>query len=1073
MSLHGSEIFSCGGEHSPCRSVKHAVEKSHEHDVIHIDGWFWGRPAEYKETNIIISKAIKLTGHPGKPILRYEGRGTFLTVMNSSAFQVQDVRLEVKDTHALIISIHDASTTVAKSDFQGGNISLLANCEINCQLKVEGCNFVGMVTGIQILGGYSTFSVLVNNTDFSGIQRSSRQAITLAKESHQSEEVSGTIEVTKSTFQNFASAFNVKMTTGGKMTFNIDNCTFSNNGKKHIELGPAISISIQREESLDVAIVSITKSYFLGNSGQYGGAIYIYSWAPLLMKISHCLFEANTAYISGGAIYAFVQNLTSISESHFIKNTCMLPEVGLSFEKGGYGGAIALSGHKDATYTTMVTKCHFIENTASAMGGTIYSSLRSSSIKFVDVVFVGCDELQNRAADGDIVFLLSRVTLQNTTVTMKNPVSERNVFYIHNDDILIDKNSRFICAKGYQTAITGIESFLPPSGHFSLFSMLCRACEYNHYSVVESSFHDLKPQNPQCFPCPPGSTCLCGISKPKDYYWGYQANKSSSINYIQLPMGYGCSGDGCKHFNSCAAYREDVMCAKCLKGYSEHVLTQGCISNKHCNRSALWLLAVAFVVTYILLFLCKTEIYSLCTQNMKCLWCRTSKRRTSGAEMTLYEDGEMMFDEDVYLRVRGNTVDDNTKDDERNMEVSPTARGVRPSVFGTGLLKIAFYFYQIEILVHEDIGNHDDIILMKFLQLTRSFFNFNFLVTYDSNLCAFTNTTPVMKATFRITLIALVFLGLGIIIITARSLEMLNTQKISMFLRALGDKALSTSFEIFVLVYGVIVMTGLKLLNCVDYKGEKRLWIQGNIKCYTNWQYVILSVLILGALPFCILLFLLPKMLLRKEISKSGILFGCLFPLPFLLRKLYRVTFSKPFDGISRKSHDPVLQKILESLTTPFKKPANGRGFLWWEGVYIFRRLLLISLIRFIHDDVVKNQLMLFAQVIFLLHHIHCKPFKRRFLNHLETASLTILVVFTSISSSYAYDYKYGTSEEEDSILLMVFAWFRVVIVVTLPAVAIAVLVIPLILWFVKTVINLTITLVSYIKPKRVERISD
>jgi len=84
--------------------------------------------------------------------------------------------------------------------------------------------------------------------------------------------------------------------------------------------------------------------------------------------------------------------------------------------------------------------------------------------------------------------LLSRVTLQNTTVTMKNPVSERNVFYIHNDDILIDKNSRFICAKGYQTAITGIESFLPPSGHFSLFSMLCRACEYNHYSVVESSF---------------------------------------------------------------------------------------------------------------------------------------------------------------------------------------------------------------------------------------------------------------------------------------------------------------------------------------------------------------------------------------------------------------------------------------------------------------------------------------------------------------------------------------------------------------------------------------------------------
>ena len=1070
MSLHGSEIVSCGGENSPCRHIRDAVEKSSEHDVIFIDGSFWERPAVYNEAKMTISNAVKLTGYNGRPILRYEGGGTFLTVMNISEFRIQNVKMEVKEIQTSILFIHDASITVTRSDFQFGNISLLADCKINCQVKVEGCNFVGMVTGIQISGDFNTFDVLVDSTDFSGMQGNSRQAIILAKESHQSEEVSGTIEVTKSTFQNFESAFNVNMTTGGKMTFNVSNCTFRNNGKKHTEPGAAISISFHKQ-SLDDTIVSISKSYFLGNSGQYGGAIYIYSWAPLFLNISYSLFEANTAYISGGAIYAYVQSLTSISESRFIKNTCMLPDVGLSFERG-HGGAITLSGHKDATSTTMVTKCHFIENTASAMGGTIYSSLRSSSIEFVDVVFVGCDDVQNRAADGDIVFLLSRVKMKNTTVRMKNPVSERNVFYIHNDDISIDSNSSFICAKGYQTAITGIGGFPLSSGHFSLFSMLCRTCEYNHYSVIESSFHDLKPWNPRCFPCPPGSTCRCGISLPKDYYWGYQVNKSSSISYLQLPMGYGCTGEGCKHFNSCASNREDVMCAKCSKGYSEHVLTQGCISNKHCNRGVLWLLAVAFVVIYILLFLYKTEIYSFCTRNLKWLWCRRNKQNVSDAEVMQDEDADVIFDEDVYLRVRGNTADGDTKDNERNTQVSPAARRVRPSVFGTGLLKIAFYFYQIEILVHEDIGNHDNMILMKVLQLTRSFFNFNFLATYDSNLCAFTNTTPVLKATFRITLIALVFLGLGIIIIAARSLEMLNTKRISMFLRGLGDKALSTSFEIFVLVYGVIVMTGLKLLSCVEYRGEKRLWIQGNIKCYTNWQYVILFVLLLGALPFCILLFLLPKMLFRKEVSKSGILFGCLFPLPFLLQRIYRVAFSTPFDGVPIKSYDPVLQKILDSLTTPFKRPTNGRGFLWWEGVYIFRRLLLISLTRFVHDDVVKNQLMLFAQVIFLLHHIHCKPFRRRLLNHLETASLTILVVFTSISSSYAYDYKYGTSEEEASILLIIFAWFRLVIVITLPAFAIFVLAIPLILWFVKTVVNLIITLASYIKPKRLERIS-
>ena len=1055
VSLHGSSKPTCGSLHSPCSHVKDALQKSNDNDMIMIDGTYWEMPANFHEDKVTISKSVQIIGYNGKPTLFFKGEGTFITVQpNKTTFQkniskvlFENVILMSRDDRTSILSVKDAFVSVSRSEFFSGNNSLNVDCQWSCQVTIEECTFVNMVTGIRISGGVNAS---INNTIFVGSLSHSQHAIILARKSLQSREPSDRIQVTESTFQHFSTAIAVNNTIGSEMNFNIAHCTFRNNFAFSTNEAAAISISFYNS-SRHTTNVSIVSSSFVYNVGYYGGAVYINSSAPLLLNISHCSFEANRALIAGGAIHAFVRSSIYISESQFIKNTCEAYDA-RPFLETGYGGAIVLSGEKDSTYKTVVSNCHFMENTASAMGGTIYSSLRSSEVELLNVVLESCEQEQNRATDGDVVFLLSKVKMWNTTVRIKNPVNERNVFYVHNDDISIDRNSSFICTKGYRVGIMEIQGTTLPNGHFSLFSMLCRTCPYSHYSVVESSYRDLKVENPSCFPCPSNSVCNRGISRPKDNFWGYQVNSSAPITYIQLPMSYGCMGSECRHFNSCAANRGDVMCARCAKGYSEHVLANGCISNKYCNRTEFWLLTTAAVLLYIVLFLYKSEIFSLCKRNLN--WLCSFRRRERPGNVDV-------VNEDVYVRVEDGAV---LEGDSGNCQAPCTQRSTGDREFGSGLLKIVFYFYQIEIILHEDVGNKDDTILKQALQVPLSFFNFNFLATYNSKLCAFTDTTPVKKVFFRIALITMVFLGLSIIIMIVRLLEKLNRESVTSCLRTLGDKALSASFEIFVLVYGVYVMAGLKLLNCVPYKDEKRLLIQGNIKCFSIWQYVIMFVMILWALPYCIFIFLLPKWLQRQEASRLGILFGCLFPLPFLMQKLYQWRLSSPFDRIVDTPDDPVVHRILESLIASFRKSKKKREFLWWEGVYIFRRLLVISLVRFVHGPFARNQLMLFAQVMFLLHHMYCRPFNRRFLNHLETASLTILVMFTSTSARYAYNYKYGITGDDTSTFSDVFAWLRVIVIIALPCIAVALFIVPLILWFIRNIMKLIVILVSHIK---------
>ena len=133
-------------------------------------------------------------------------------------------------------------------------------------------------------------------------------------------------------------------------------------------------------------------------------------------------------------------------------------------------------------------------------------------------------------------------------------------------------------------------------------------------------------------------------------------------------------------------------------------------------------------------------------------------------------------------------------------------------------------------------------------------------------------------------------------------------------------------------------------------------------------------------------------------------------------------------------------------LCGPFKDTVNSSHFLSWDGVYIFRRLFIVTMFVFIDDALYKLYVIMAGQILFLVHHAHVKPFKEKFLNRAESASLAFLVLINGMNLLTVYDSTHGISEVGDKLLLLkIFAWIETILhlfVPTLIAASLAILIV-------------------------------
>ena len=208
--------------------------------------------------------------------------------------------------------------------------------------------------------------------------------------------------------------------------------------------------------------------------------------------------------------------------------------------------------------------------------------------------------------------------------------------------------------------------------------------------------------------------------------------------------------------------------------------------------------------------------------------------------------------------------------------------------------------------------------------------------------------------------------------------------------------------------YGTITTTCFTLLSCVQLGSfGKVLHLDGSIRCYTWWQYIVIAIVCfwIASLPFAI--YTASWLTHRNFLSTGPFLLSLLIPFPTIIYwiciRIMRCL--KRSSEIELRLEDVLnerAEEILNVIEGPFRKHhgtnTDSNYRLPWESVFIGKRLVLIFIKTFVIDVVSRLYLMLFFNFLFLIHHIYVQPFSSNFLNTTETISIAMLIIICALN---------------------------------------------------------------------------
>lgn len=197
-------------------------------------------------------------------------------------------------------------------------------------------------------------------------------------------------------------------------------------------------------------------------------------------------------------------------------------------------------------------------------------------------------------------------------------------------------------------------------------------------------------------------------------------------------------------------------------------------------------------------------------------------------------------------------------------------------------------------------------------------------------------------------------------------------------------------------------------MTCIDI-GQSRnvLFIQANVKCYQDWQYLALCVILLWVVPFPVSLYFASQMLILGEVSSNEFittLFLPIFTIFKMVKKRIKYKRKKPnyISVMNTKLYER--ESLITILSGPFRKTYKlGHPLIVWESIMVSRRLLLCLVYVLVYDNVIKLYLMLALLILFLVHHGFIRAFTQKWLNITETFSLGLLSFLCCINFFWAY----------------------------------------------------------------------
>ena len=622
-----------------------------------------------------------------------------------------------------------------------------------------------------------------------------------------------------------------------------------------------------------------------------------------------------------------------------------------------------------------ILNCTFENNFAIQSGGHIHITDGSATVKIINSRFKQSSREMTFANEAYVhdTSIYSESTgsliLQKTLVTTDLEKDSYRLFSVTKAGMVkFDNFTRVQCAVGSALRIDNFSHFIvwpfepsrPCKLKMTVITLSCHQCSPGLYSLKrgevtnlynreDSIFHPFK-----CISCPNGANCSRNIfAKPN--YWGYSdSNDHGLLKFVHCPPHY-CNpsikqSKSLSVYNRCYGNRDGIMCGSCKEGYTETLFSKKCKPNEMCKDKWIWFLMFIYVILMALFLIYQPPIMQILVKNI--LWLK--------------------------------------KEHPNIMEYQPLDRRIE---FDSGYTRIVFYFYQIaSYLTLESIA----VAARKapYVSFFIGLFNFQTRISRGSFGCPFPGLTVVTKELVPALLVIATLFSIQVIFILHLSFNQWTGRPCSIKARYYG-----ATLKTLLLGYATLANTSLKLLTCVPVLGESRLYYDGNIKCLSWWQYVLIIFIVAFLLPFVVVIYWGAMKLRRKLISVEHFIGSCFFPLGFILFWLIQ-KFSRPrnhhqLPDDTNKSG----KKVLKVLHDPFRPPRPCQyGSFYWESVLIGRRFLLLSLQVFFPDPLLRLFFMDMTCLLVFAWHMTTKPFRDWKANIAEAVSLATLVAIATIN---------------------------------------------------------------------------
>ena len=582
------------------------------------------------------------------------------------------------------------------------------------------------------------------------------------------------------------------------------------------------------------------------------------------------------------------------------------------------------------------------------------------------------------------------------------------------DDYLDPQHVNIFCPRGYRADPRYSVIHVGKDEQIETFTMYCVTCASGTYSLaqplttINKMTHISVTQNSeqQCIECPYGAHCDVNV-KAKANFWGELVN-GKIFMYI-CPPTICCSGENCFSYDSCAPFREGLLCSKCVENYSQSWFTSKCIADGECQENLwIWGLVACVGVIYVILFIMEEELSIIATHfsrfvRKKCL------NVNQFLKNVFYHNTELVIDRSEF---------------KENPD------------FRSAYLEIFMYYVQVPDLFKVNIiyKNNRSKPIDGFQTMVNKLYSFN-TIGFDIKTCLFKGVRAVYKGIVKCSYIGYLFIVCGSLYGITKCLTCNDTPtKMAKVKKIIAEKhqPLDVRFaltfcSLLVYTYQYLAENCFILLQCVKITSNENpvLFIDPYITCYTFQQYIVICFVCIYVLPFAFSLLLSPVLLKEKFIGVRPFLvsFGCpAFMLPYFIYCHIRrhINHTKRSEDSANDEDDARMKKatfeinesgtkIIDTLIIT-RDNETGRAIsaafidayrvdlplsLCWEGVMTLRRLVLAIVSTFVGNVLYSHMALMVVTFMSLALHLSVKPFKNRSCNTVETISLMMHLFFS------------------------------------------------------------------------------